>query len=103
MVGTKTALLIHDYDRPIQVPGYDEGVGEMEACRTVSSVIAYDHLESGDTYMLVLHQAILIPQMKNNLLCPLQVKDNDVRFNDKPNFMVPTPTDNHHAIVINRI
>ena len=60
VVGTKTALLIHDYDRPVQVYGYDGGVSEIEACRTVSAVIAYDHPESGDTYMLVLHQAILI-------------------------------------------
>ena len=101
VVGTKTALLIHDYDRPVKVHGYDDGVREIEACRTVRAVIAYDHPESGDTYMLVLHQAILIPQMENNLLCPLQMRDNDVRVNDEPKFMALTPTDNHHAIVIN--
>ena len=101
MVGTKTPLLIHDYNRPVQVHGYDEGVSEIEACWTVSAVIAYDHPELGDTYILVLHQAILIPQMENNLLCPLQMRDNDVRLNDEPKFMDPTPTDNHHTIVIN--
>ena len=53
--------------------------------------------------MVVLHQAILIPQMENNLLCPLQIRDNDVRVNDKPKFMVLTPTYNHHAIVIRGI
>ena len=96
VVGTKTALPIHYYDRTVQVHGYDEGVGEIEACWTVSTVIAYDHPESGDTYMLVLHQAILIPQMENNLLCPLQMRDNNVRVNDGPKFMALTPTDNHH-------
>ena len=82
MVGTNTALLIHDYDRPIQVPGYDEGVCEMEACRTVSAVIEYDHPESGDTYILILHQAVIIPEMEKNLLFPLQMRDNNVRVND---------------------
>ena len=48
VVGTKTYLLIHYYDRPVKVHGYDEGVGKIEACRTVSAVISYDHLESGD-------------------------------------------------------
>ena len=67
VVGTKTDLRINDNDRPVQVHGYEKEVGEMEACWTVSAVISYDHPESGDTYMLVLHQAILIPQMKNNL------------------------------------
>ena len=31
VVGSKTALLIHDYDRPVEVHGYDEGVSEIEA------------------------------------------------------------------------
>ena len=53
--------------------------------------------------MLVLHQAIIIPQMENNLSCPLQMRDNDVRVNDEQKFMVPTPTENHHAIVIRGI
>ena len=101
VVGTKTALLIHDYDRPVKVHWYDEGVGEIETCRAVSAVIAYDHPESGDKYMMVLHQAILIPQMENNLLCPLQMRDNDVRVNDDPKFMDLTLTGNHHSVVIN--
>ena len=103
MVGNNAALLIHDYDRPVQFHGYDKGVGETEACRTVSDIIAYDHPESGETYMLVLHQAILIPQTENNLLCPLQIQDNEVRVNYEPKFMVSTPTENHHAIVIRGI
>ena len=103
MVGTKTSLLIHDYNRPVQVHGYDEGVGETEAFRTVSAVISYDHPESGYMYMLLLRQAILIPQMENNLVCPLQIRDNDVRVNYEPKFMVPVPTDNHHSIVIRGI
>ena len=84
VVGTKTALLIHDYNRPFKVHGYDKGVGEIEACRMVSAVIVYDHPDSGDTYMLVLHQAILIPQIENNLLCPLKKRDNNVRLNEEP-------------------
>ena len=103
MVGTKTALLIDDYDRPVQVHRYEEGFSEMEAFWTFRAVIAYDHPESGDKYMLVLHEAILIPQTENNLLCPLQMRDNDVGVNEEPKFMVSTPTDNHHAIVINGI
>ena len=29
--------------------------------------------------------------------------DNDVQVNDEPKFMVPTPTDNNHAIVVSGI
>ena len=37
--------------------------------------------------------------MKANLLSPMQMRDNDVRVNDEPKHMAPTPMDNHHAIV----
>ena len=50
--------------------------------------------------MLIIHQAILIPGMKTNLLSPMQLRDNDLRVNDEPKFMVPKPTEDHHAIYI---
>ena len=48
--------------------------------------------------MLVLHQAILIPDMPNNLLCPMQLRDHGLSMNDEPKYMALTPTDDHHAI-----
>ena len=100
VVGNNTALLVHDFDRPVRVHGYDDTVSHSEACRTISAVIAYDHPESGEAFMLIIHQAILIPGMKANLLSPMQLRDNDLRVNDEPKFMVPNPTEDHHAIYI---
>jgi hypothetical protein len=34
--------------------------------------------------MIVIHQDILIPRMKANLLGTMQMRDNDVRVNDEP-------------------
>ena len=41
------------------------------ATPTVSAVVAYDNPETGVLYMLVIHQAILIPRMKVNLTSPM--------------------------------
>ena len=100
VVGPDTALLIHDFDRPVRVHGYKEDVGTVNNCRTVSVVLVYDHPESGKVYMLVLYRAILIEQMTANLLSPMQLRDNDLRVNDEPKFMVPKPTEGHHAVII---
>ena len=54
--------------------------------KTVSAVVAYDHPETGDIYMLVIHQA---PKLKSNLVCSMQLRDFDIRLNDKPKYMVP--------------
>ena len=48
--------------------------------------------------MLVIHQAILIPDMPNNLLCPMQLRDHGLSVNDEPKYMALIPTDDHHAI-----
>ena len=70
MVGDNTALLIQDYDQPVRVHGCNESVGQADHCRTVSAAVAYDHPENGEVYI---HQAILIPTIKNNLLSMMQL------------------------------
>jgi hypothetical protein len=53
--------------------------------------------------MLTIHQAILIPKMKMNLLGVMQMRDNDIRVNDEPKHMVENPTEDHHCIVISKL
>ena len=99
VVSDNTCLIIHDFHRPMNVYGYKEDVGGVK-CKTVSGVIAYDHPANGETYCLIIHQALLIPGMTANLLSTMQLRDNDIRVNDEPKHMVPTPTNEHHAITI---
>jgi hypothetical protein len=86
VVGNDTALMIHDFERPVNVHGYNDKIGHAR-CKTISAVLAYDHPTTGDTFMLVIHQAILIPSLKANLLSPMQMRDNDLRVNDEPKNM----------------
>ena len=98
VIGNQTARVIADYNTLVDVHGYD-GHRCNEGCRTVSAVVAYDHPETGEVFMLILHQAILIPHMKTNLLSPMQLRDHGLRVNDEPKYMVVDPTEDHHAIV----
>ena len=50
--------------------------------------------------MLVIHQALLIPDMQNNLLCPMQLRDHSLAKNDEPKYMALNPTEEHHAITV---
>ena len=100
VVGEETALIIQDFDRLVRVFGYSKDVGQPDRCKTVSGVVAYDHPETGETFMLVIHQAILIPNMTANLLSSMQLRDNDLKVNDEPKYLVQNPTEQHHAIDI---
>ena len=94
------ALILQDYDRPVHVTGYDAKNMGSRVYRTVSAAIAYDDPKTGDTVILVIHQAILIPQLKHNLLCPMQLRHNDVELDEKPKFLTKNPTEKSHAIAM---
>ena len=100
VVSSKTSWIVNDSGRPVKVHGYDERVSEKAHYRTVSGVVAYDDPTSGETYMLVVHQAIEIPSIKVNLLSPMQMRDNDLAVNEEPKHMALNPTDDHHCIQI---
>jgi hypothetical protein len=100
VLGSNTALIIHDFERPVRVHGYDATVAQRDACKTVSGVVAYDHPD-GTVYYLVFHQAILIPQMTVSLISSMQLRDNDIIVNDEPKHMVLNPTNDHHCITVN--
>src|SRR5687768_4295252 len=85
-VGAKTALLILDHQQPVSVHGYADNVGPKDHCKTVSTIVAYDHPKTREVYMLEIHQAILIPELQLNLLCPNQMRAIAIQVNDEPKF-----------------
>ena len=102
VVGTNTALIIADYERPVHVRGYSPKVGEVTECKTVSTVLQYTH-HNGVNYMLIINQAIYIPDMEVNLICPMQLPDNDVQVNDLPKSMQCNPMVNSHPIIADNL
>jgi hypothetical protein len=73
-VGSNT-LIVHNYEEPINVSGYNpNGPAVAEDLRTVLAALAYDNPVSGETVILLVHQAIYIPAIKHNLLSTMQVR-----------------------------
>ena len=66
--------------------------------KTVNAVITYDDHKDGQAFMLIVQQALLIPKLKQVLLCPNQMRDHGLRVNDEPKFTLGNPQDHHHAI-----
>jgi hypothetical protein len=95
----RDALIILDFQRPVNVVGYDESLG-TKTYATVSGVVAYDDPRTGRMLHLVIHQAIHIPHLDHHLLCPMQCRVNDVIVNNLPKFLVSDPTDQTHALTI---
>ena len=96
----RNALIVNDYEKPVNVIGYDPNGPVESALRTVSGALAYDCPQSGSTHILMVHQAIYNPKLEHNLLNPLQMRLNDVIVNDKAKFLTEMPTERDHAIIV---
>jgi hypothetical protein len=93
------ALILHDNLRPVSVQGYDPSLGAT-TYTTVSGALAYDDPYTGQTYHLVVNQAIHIPHLDHHLLCPMQCQVNDVTVDETPKFLASDPTEHSHALTV---
>ena len=97
-VVSKNALIILDSETPVRVTGYDKL--KAKSYRTVSAALAYDDPKMGEVHILEVHQAIEIPHLHHNLLCPMQLRVDDIEVDERPKFLTCSPTDSSHAIII---
>jgi len=98
----RNALIVHDFDRPVDVCGYDPKGKVSKSLRTVSAALVYTKPSSSDDVILLVHQAISIPSLSHNLLCPNQLRLNDVLVNETPKCLTAKPAALTHAIQIER-
>ena len=76
----QNAYIILDHDLAVDIIGYDRSKGmTAKNMKTISGVLAYDNQATRKMTILVVHQAIYIPTVESNLLCPMQVRMNDVK------------------------
>ncbi len=92
-------LITQSYNQPVEVVGFDPQQG-LQTFKTVSGILAFDHLRDRQVYHLVFHQAINMPQLDHHLLCPMQCRINDVTVNNVSKFLTRFPTDNMQAIIV---
>jgi hypothetical protein len=94
------ALVTHDFDLPINVSGCDPNGPITRNLRTVTAALTKDNAMSSTSIILVVHQAILMPDLPHNLLSTMQLQLNDVTVNDVPRFLTDDPTPLTHSLLI---
>jgi hypothetical protein len=93
-------ITFQDFERPVNISGYDPKGTVAMALKTVSSGMAYDVPGSGRVVIIILHQAINLPHLPHNLLNPMQMRLNDVVVNETPKFQCANPTNIFHTITV---
>ena len=66
--------------------------------KVVDAAVQYDCEHTGETYTLVLRNALHVPSMKHNLLPPFISRQAGMVVNDTPKIQVNEPTIDDHSI-----
>jgi hypothetical protein len=93
-------ITFQDFERPVNVSGYDPKGPVGMALKTVSAGTAYDVPGSGRVVIISVHQSINLPHLPHNLLNPMQMRLNDAVVNETPKFQCANPINLSHTITV---
>eukprot|EP00978_Attheya_sp_CCMP212_P011709 scaffold29027_cov27-Attheya_sp.AAC.1 len=65
----------------------------------MDAITAYDHAVSGENYILVLNQALHMPNQEPSLFCPNQLRHNGLIVNERPTQWVDLTMKHPHSII----
>jgi hypothetical protein len=92
-----------DISRTINLTPFKSGLGSVDGIYVSTIAVAYDDVKTFNAYILIFHEALQVPGMCHHILCPNQIRDNDIQVNDIPLIYTPVEDRNEHthAIVVN--
>ena len=82
--------MLSDTNQRVTVHPFAPGLKTMRDIPIVTAALAYDCPTTMATYVLIFHQALFIPTMDNNLICPAQLRSNQLTVNDTPLIHIPS-------------
>jgi hypothetical protein len=99
--GKKNAYIVQDTGQTISVTGFISSLGTVKRVPIVTVAIAYDDPATYQTYILFFHQSLYFEKLDKHLLCPAQMRANQIIVNEVPLLHLPvdqrTPT--AHSII----
>ena len=92
-------LVVNETNRMVNVTPFLKSLGVVKKVPIISAAVAYDDPRSGEVFILIFHQALHFMDMNHCLICPMQLRLNDVVINEQPKFLLHQPSEKDHAIV----
>ncbi len=91
-------LIDHVLDKKVNVTGFDPSQGKVKDLDLASAALACHCPTTGEVNVLMAHQSVHVPTMENDLLCPMQMRMNDVELHECPKCMEDKPSDMSHSL-----
>ena len=91
MVG-KNAIILYETDMTVNVTPFSNDFGMLPEVLVVHVAVAYDCPITGQTYILIINNALYIAEMEQNLLPPIMMRLNGILVDEYPKFLCPSTT-----------
>ena len=95
----KGCLVVHDFDRPVNVTGCDPEDGSP-FCRTMTGILDYDNPQNGKPYLLVINQSIHLDHLEHHLMCTMQFRTNRININETTKYHSKSPDESKQVLQV---
>ena len=95
----RRAPVLFDYNCPLNVQGYGPALGAKQY-QAVSGGLAYTYPFTGVKYHLIMQQAIHMPDLEHQSLCPVQCRANGTIVNKCPRMYCGNLSEESHSIIL---
>ena len=96
----KGALILHHTVETVNVIPFTDGIGTCSDVPIVTAAVAYDSPITGETTIILTHNALYIANMTQNLIPPIMLRMNGIEVNKCPKFLASEPSESHHSILL---
>ena len=94
----KQAFVFSHSGQYANVQAFADEVKGLQKVPIVDAVIAYDCPSSGETYLLVVRNALCVPTMEINLIPPFILREAGLILNDVPKIHCDEPSVEDHSL-----
>lgn len=94
----KGALEVQDCGRTVLVGGFLDERGQPMRVQVVDAVLLSEDKYTGESYLLLIRNALSIPSMNHHLIPPFMMRLAGVQVNKCAKFLFPSPSIEHHSI-----
>ena len=94
------AFITEHHEQVVNVSGHDSSKEALKNLEIVNAAITVDDVDTGESHVVIIKQAVHVPTMDHNLLCPMQMIMHGAIINDTPKLLPNNPKDEDHCILI---
>ena len=96
VVGRFAKILEHT-DKEVNVSGFSKSLGKPLTAPIVNAAVMYDCDVTGNSYVLIICNALYVRDMEVNLIPPIMMRLAGIKINECPKFLADKPTVENHS------